>query len=56
MRDEIDGRLWAEHGSEFSQSISEFFDKLSFAWRRLNERQYATPWKSKESCCTSGRT
>jgi hypothetical protein len=51
MRDEIDGRLWAEHGPEFSQAVMKWIAELSAAYIRMNERRYAAPWKAASSPC-----
>ncbi len=48
MRDEIDARLWADHGSEFSTTVLRWIAELSAAFIRLNERNYAAPWREAE--------
>jgi len=48
MRDEIDGRLWAEHGPEFTTAVLKWVAELSAAFARLNERQYQAPWRQPE--------
>jgi hypothetical protein len=45
MRDEMDARIWNEHGAEFSASLHEFFLGLGAAFRRLQEIRFAAPWK-----------
>lgn len=49
MRDEIDGRLWIEHGSEFTTAVVKWIEALSAAFIRLNERQYEAPWGESET-------
>ena len=48
MREEIDARLWADHGSEFTTAVWQWIAELSAAFIRLNERNYAAPWKNAE--------
>ena len=49
MRDEIDGRLWAEHGPVFSETLANFFSTLAttigVGLRRLNELEFDAPWE-----------
>jgi hypothetical protein len=45
MRDEIDGRLWAEHHTEFSASVAELFVRIGKGLKRLHERQWNAPWR-----------
>ena len=49
MRDEIDSRIWAEHGQAFSDSLASFFTtaaaNFGAAFRRLNEIEFDAPWK-----------
>ena len=49
MRDEIDGRLWAEHGHVFSETLANFFSTLATTIgtgrRRLNDLEFDAPWE-----------
>jgi len=49
MRDEIDSRIWAEHGQAFSESLARFLaavgDAVGTGLRRLNEIEFDAPWK-----------
>lgn len=49
MRDEIDSRIWAEHGHAFSEDLAKFFAGLGSAigigLKRLNEMEFDAPWK-----------
>ncbi|HLL30054.1 MAG TPA: hypothetical protein VK403_03555 [Allosphingosinicella sp.] len=45
MRDEIDSRIWADHGGAFSEELARFFANLGTGLRRLNEIQFDAPWK-----------
>ena len=48
MRDEIEARLWDENGAEFTTALWKWIEELSAAFVRLNERNYAAPWKHAE--------
>jgi hypothetical protein len=49
MRDEIDSRIWIDHGHAFSEDLARFFatagDTIGTALRRLNEIEFDAPWK-----------
>jgi hypothetical protein len=49
MRDEIDSRIWAEHGHAFSEDLANFLavvaDSIGTGLRRLNEMEFDAPWK-----------
>ncbi|HYI41404.1 MAG TPA: hypothetical protein VE053_13910 [Allosphingosinicella sp.] len=49
MRDEIDGRIWVQHGHAFSQDVANFFAavraSVGSALKRLNEIEFDAPWK-----------
>jgi hypothetical protein len=49
MRDEIDSRIWAEHGHAFSTDLAKFFASVGTAidtgLRRLNEIEFDAPWE-----------
>ncbi len=49
MRDEIDSRIWAEHGQAFSEGLEAFLAaaaaNVGSALRRLNEIEFDAPWK-----------
>jgi len=49
MRDEIDMRIWNEHGHAFSEDLAKFFANAAAAigigLRRLNEMEFDAPWK-----------
>jgi len=49
MRDEIDGRLWTEHGPEFTEAVIKWISELSAAFIRMNERAYSAPWQEASS-------
>ncbi|MGE5721952.1 MAG: hypothetical protein ACM3YM_05775 [Sphingomonadales bacterium] len=45
MRDEMDARLWAEHGSEFSAAVAGLLGQVRTAFAKLYEIQYDAPWR-----------
>jgi hypothetical protein len=49
MRDEIDSRIWVEHGHAFSEDLAHFFASAAAAigtgLRRLNEIEFDAPWE-----------
>lgn len=51
MRDELDGRLWAEHHEQFSRSVTELIDAIRLAFRKLNEIEYEAPWRRTRQGC-----
>lgn len=44
MRDELDGRLWVDHGAAFGDVVASFLDQLRLSLKRLHEIQYEAPW------------
>ena len=50
MRDEIDSRIWVEHGHAFSEDLAKFFarlaDSIGTGLRRLNEIEFDAPWRN----------
>lgn len=45
MRDEIDSRIWAQHGQAFSEDLANFFARIGAGLRRLNEIEFDAPWR-----------
>ncbi len=45
MRDEIDGRLWIDHGPQFTAFIKEGVDQVRVAFDRLAAIEYEAPWQ-----------
>ena len=49
MRDEIDSRIWAEHGHAFSEDLASFLatvgTTIGTALKRLNEIEFDAPWE-----------
>jgi hypothetical protein len=44
MRDELDGRLWVDHGAAFGDVVTSFLDQLKLSLKRLHEIQFEAPW------------
>lgn len=49
MRDEIDSRIWVEHGHAFSEDLARLFAAIrasvGTALKRLSEIEFDAPWK-----------
>ena len=45
MRDEMDGRIWAEHHHEISAGLGTLFDGLAKGLKRLHDIQWSAPWR-----------
>lgn len=45
LRDEFEGRLWADHHHQFSDAAAALFNDTAHAFRRLTARLYDAPWQ-----------
>ena len=45
MRDEIDGRIWAEHHVEFSNAVAAALEQMMASLYALNRIQFDAPWR-----------
>jgi len=45
MRDEIDGRIWVEHGAEFTAFLGRVIDALKVTFIRLHGIEFDAPWR-----------
>jgi hypothetical protein len=45
MRDQIDGRLWAEHGHLFATQLAELLRAAMAGFCRLAAINFAAPWR-----------
>ncbi len=45
MRDEIDGRLWAAHGHNFSDDLHKILVSAGKALARLHRIEWDAPWR-----------
>jgi hypothetical protein len=50
MRDEIDGRLWAEHGHLFSTRLAALLSATMHGFRCLTAIEFAAPWRTNSTC------
>jgi hypothetical protein len=46
MRDQLDSRLWAEHGHQLSTQLAELLRETMHGFSRLTAIQFAAPWRS----------
>lgn len=52
MRDEIESRLWTEHGATFTAAVRDLLDQVRIAFLRLNARTWDAPWRvTEERAC-----
>ena len=49
MRDEIDARIWNEHGHQFSEDLHRLFKTVAVSLRRLHAIQFHAPWRDTKS-------
>lgn len=49
MRDEIDGRLWVQHGAAFGEQLLQVARNLGSTWDRLQAMKFDAPWRRDES-------
>lgn len=47
LRDEFEGRLWADHHHQFSDFAAGLFRDAAVVFRRLTARLYDAPWERK---------
>lgn len=45
MRDEMDGRIWAEHHEAYSNGVTALIETLKASFTRLNAIQFDAPWR-----------
>lgn len=53
MHDEIDGRLWAEHGSAFSEMVAKFINQLRLAAKARVAFEFDAPWRRERQLRTN---
>ncbi len=51
MRDEIDARIWNEHGHQFSEDLHRLLQTLWVSLCKLNEIQFSAPWRKRKAGC-----
>ena len=42
---DFDSAAWADHHRHLSDDIARWFEKLAYAFKRLNEIEYDAPWE-----------
>jgi hypothetical protein len=45
MRDEIDGRLWAEHGHQLSDGLHTLLTTIRGTFANIHRRRWDAPWR-----------
>ena len=45
MNRDFDDVAWADHHLQLSDAIASFFDKLAYAFERLQAIEYDAPWE-----------
>ncbi|SMF61789.1 hypothetical protein [Allosphingosinicella indica] len=48
MRDEFEGRLWADHGTDFARTVDQLLADIGQVFSRLAQIQFAAPWRSRQ--------
>ncbi len=51
MRDEIDARIWNEHGHQFSDDLHRLFKAIAVTFCKLAEVQFRAPWRKRTTHC-----
>ena len=46
MRDELEARMWLQHGAAFSAFVAETVKATARGFKRLNEIEFSAPWRS----------
>jgi hypothetical protein len=49
MRDEIDARIWNEHGQQFSEDLHRLLKTVAVSLKRLHAIQFDAPWRKTRS-------
>ena len=45
MRDELDGRIWAEHHHRFSADLARALQAIRITFCKMARIQFSAPWK-----------
>jgi len=51
MRDELDARIWAAHGHQFSEDLHRFFKAVHVTFCRMAAINFAAPWRKTARHC-----
>jgi hypothetical protein len=46
MRDEMDSRIWVEHGAGFSELVAKAVNTIGVSLKRLNQIEFEAPWRN----------
>ena len=47
MRDELDARIWGDHGAAFAAALDRFFSSVALSLKRLHEIHFSAPWQDR---------
>ncbi len=50
MRDEMDARMWNEHGPRFSDDVARLAEAVRVTFCKLAAIQFRAPWRKTEAC------
>jgi hypothetical protein len=45
MNNDFDGRIWSDNHDTVSHGLGKLFDKLAYAFKRLQAIEYDAPWE-----------
>ncbi len=48
MRDEMDSRLWVEHGQGWSDLVGQVAAQVKLALRAIHAFEFDAPWRAKQ--------
>jgi hypothetical protein len=51
MRDEMDDRLWVQHGHQFSEDLKRLVAGVKIIFCRIAEANFAAPWRPRVKDC-----
>jgi hypothetical protein len=51
MRDEMDARIWNEHGHQFSEDLHRFFQAVKVTFCKIAAINFSAPWRKPASRC-----
>ncbi len=51
MRDEIDARIWNEHGHQFSGDLHRLLKAIQVTFCKLAAIQFSAPWRPRTTDC-----
>lgn len=51
MRDEMDARIWNEHGHQLSEDLHRFFQAVKVTFCKMAAINFRAPWRSTADNC-----